>query len=966
MKLHSDLKSLTGTGGHTLAWLLILLVTCTFPLNAQKSSAKADAETLKLINGADDSKGKQSGALIVLKDYRMTINKKGLSTIVVRIVGKVYTKEAMGAYSQIPLGFNSYSEDAHLDLARIIHKDGTVTDVKKDAVQVKSSPEAQGLQYTDYKYLSFGLSGLEPGSAFEYKATVTQKIPVIEGEWFDNHWFVGMLRNLSPPYTPRIDPVLTSVYTLVVPKGTKFQYHISINSREPVKTTLKDEDVYQWTMSDLPELKIEEGMPSISKLSPVLIITSLKEWSQLDEWATRKILSKVEVTQAVVDKAKEITASTQDESEKIKLISHFVQNNIQYLYADLERGGYTPHSPDEILSSRYGDCKDQTILFISLLKAVGIIAYPALINPSNYDEYTVLPAPYFSHLIAYIPSDKQDKWLDMTSHVTPFPELFFPDKGRTAFIINGTGGRLTTTPIRGTTENISNFSLQTSIEKTTGKATFKIETRGNLSEILKLVFIASGQEKREELFKKLVNSYVDAAVIDNISFSDIQNPEEPFQVSISYHLDNLWNENEGDLSFGSHALIPLSLLANLDDQAVPTKRFNDLVREYQLTFKGSETYNPPTGDLLPVMVPSNDSISNDFYSFKRSFAREGKSITANWILNSYDTVIPKEKYISFPESIKALRSMANWTIRYVDPFYYARKVFQSDSPNNILAYTKTLLDRDSTNILALLLRGIAYDRLQRRENSISTFQQALRLDPQNKYAHIWIASALKASDKGALALQHITQAIRIDPKFFEAYLMRGALLMTQGQSDRAIADFDQAYKLDTTNTEILQIKATILTQLGRNHEALSSYMKMAEIDSTQSSVYSMMAEIYITMKKYNKAIEMYFKAIKNDGNNPVYFGNLGWAYYLANDDDKCIAYSNRAVALNPETYYAKYNIALANLRSGNIGEARKLYEGLKNMRIPYNYIIGARKDLNDLIAKGIFVEESKAILKEFF
>ena len=80
MKLHSDLKSLTGTGGHTLAWLLILLVTCTFPLNAQKSSAKADAETLKLINGADDSKGKQSGALIVLKDYRMTIN-KGLAPL---------------------------------------------------------------------------------------------------------------------------------------------------------------------------------------------------------------------------------------------------------------------------------------------------------------------------------------------------------------------------------------------------------------------------------------------------------------------------------------------------------------------------------------------------------------------------------------------------------------------------------------------------------------------------------------------------------------------------------------------------------------------------------------------------------------------------------------------------------------------------------------------------------------------
>jgi tRNA(Leu) C34 or U34 (ribose-2'-O)-methylase TrmL len=118
-------------------------------------------------------------------------------------------------------------------------------------------------------------------------------------------------------------------------------------------------------------------------------------------------LAKAEATEEIIAKAKEITAGKNDNYEKIKSIALFIQNNIQYIYADLERGGFTPHSPKEILAARYGDCKDQTILLIALLKAVGIESFPALINPYPFLEFTQLPIPDLPNFIL-IPDQIRD------------------------------------------------------------------------------------------------------------------------------------------------------------------------------------------------------------------------------------------------------------------------------------------------------------------------------------------------------------------------------------------------------------------------------------------------------------------------------------------------------------------------------------------------------------------------------
>ena len=47
-------------------------------------------------------------------------------------------------------------------------------------------------------------------------------------------------------------------------------------------------------------------------------------------------------------------------------------DEIEYVQADLNRGGFTPHFAEDVFNNRYGDCKDQSILLLSLLKCIDV------------------------------------------------------------------------------------------------------------------------------------------------------------------------------------------------------------------------------------------------------------------------------------------------------------------------------------------------------------------------------------------------------------------------------------------------------------------------------------------------------------------------------------------------------------------------------------------------------------------
>ncbi len=948
--------------------LICLFLSTSFTINGQKVSGKADPETLRLIQEATAEKGKETGAVIILKDYQMTINEKGQTRLVLRILGKVFTKEAMSDYNQIPLGYNSYYEEPSLDYARVIHNDGSIREVPKDAVQIKTTPESEGLQYTDSRYLSFALSGMEIGAAFDYQLTFTQKMPIVEGEWYDNHMFVNLLRSLSPPYIPRIDPTLTSKYTLLVPKGSKFQYHLYYGNAVPVKSNIGSQDEYQWVLTNLPSLKMEEAMPPLSTLTPILVLSSIDSWQKIDQWAFKKLSPKVEITDEIRTKATRLTSGENSNREKIKVISDFIQREIEYIYSDLDRGGYTPHPAGEIFKSRYGDCKDKSILLISMLKAVGIEAFPALLTPFPYDELYDVPTPLFTHMITCVPDSGRNIWLDMTSGVTPFPDLYFPDQGRMAFIIDGKGGRLTRTPAYDESKNVSDYLLDASFSGGKAQINMEITSSGVQCDILKSVFKGMPADMREQSLKMMIQSYAKNAGFDSIRISDLNNPDIPFRADLRYTIDSVWQKGQQEFSFGSHTLLPLSLLGNVEAQPSPAKRYNDFNAGYSYKVRGSERYEPPVKDLLPVNIPHRDSVKNDFFEYSQTFTGEGGAITAKWSFVNKNAVIPAEKYESYTEGLKSLREMISWNLTYVDPLSFIPSVIKSENPNKILSYCNELLKNDPHNILAFLLRGAVYNSSGQIDPALRVFREVIKIAPDNKYPYLYIVYPLISKGNLTLALENLGEAISLDHEFETALLTRSMIYSDQKLFDKALADLNQVLKINPHNAFYHQDKYNLLKKMGKETEALTFLEEAYKRDSTNDVLCSVLGEAYLSKDLYTKAIEIYYRAIRLDETKSINYGNLGWAYYKANNDQKSIEYSRKAIEIDPVAYYAIYNLGLANLRSGNINEARKIYSELKNEEhsITERVKKSAIQDLYDLRSTGVYGKEIKAILKDFF
>jgi len=110
------------------------------------------------------------------------------------------------------------------------------------------------------------------------------------------------------------------------------------------------------------------------------------------------------------------------------------------------------------------------------------------------------------------------------------------------------------------------------------------------------------------------------------------------------------------------------------------------------------------------------------------------------------------------------------------------------------------------------------------------------------------------------------------------------------------------------------------------------------------------------------------KAIRLNPRLPSSYGNLGWAYYKMDDDRKSIEYSGEAVSLDTTVYYARYNLALAHLRAGDLEYARELYQEMGDIErfVPKAQVQGAINDLKDLLSKGFHISEVRTILKEIF
>ena len=186
--------------------------------------------------------------------------------------------------------------------------------------------------------------------------------------------------------------------------------------------------VYRWHYSAAEVPTDPASLAPIDRV-PRVFPSSLPDWDAFGHVWASLIADKAAVTPPIQALADRLTAGVSDRREQAKRLYDWVGTNIRWVAIQIGNGTIVPHTADEVLSNGYGDCKDQVMLLIALMRAKDLAAEPVLINSGN--SYTLPGAAVvgaFTHCITYLP--EWGIYADTTAGGAPFGTLPFQDYGK--------------------------------------------------------------------------------------------------------------------------------------------------------------------------------------------------------------------------------------------------------------------------------------------------------------------------------------------------------------------------------------------------------------------------------------------------------------------------------------------------------------------------------------------------------
>ncbi len=190
---------------------------------------------------------------------------------------------------------------------------------------------------------------------------------------------------------------------------------IKCDSIEFLDTIIGSNREINITAKDIKVTEYDDYMPSWVLPSSYFNITSAESWAAVNIWAQKVFELKEEPKLDAV--FEEILEGNETQEEKITKIIKYVQNDIRYMGIESGIGSIKPFSPEQVVKQRFGDCKDKSLLLVSLLKQIGVKeAYPALVNVSLEQKTNDLfpSGQIFDHCITMFKYDSTEYWIDPT------------------------------------------------------------------------------------------------------------------------------------------------------------------------------------------------------------------------------------------------------------------------------------------------------------------------------------------------------------------------------------------------------------------------------------------------------------------------------------------------------------------------------------------------------------------------
>ncbi|MFH1317979.1 MAG: DUF3857 domain-containing protein, partial [Candidatus Omnitrophota bacterium] len=385
------------------------------------------------------SEVKDEAGIILSVNEKTEIREDNTSVSTSHVIEQVLAERGK-SLAEVEIGYDSTYERVSLEFARTVSPEGKVMYAGRENIRDVSRYLNFPL-YSNAKAFIVSMPMVEVGSFIEYKIKIQTSKLVNEDDF-------SVLYRLKEKY-----PIFKAEFTLNVSGGkdvnVKFfnQGNAGKHKLAPTVQQRKGRKIYTWKFNKVKPLIPEYNMPPVSEVNPAFLVSSFSSWDEIYGWWKSLYQDKFQLDEEVVKFVQELIDGADSDLEKAKRIYSFCAEQIRYVAVEYGDSGHEPHMAGDVFINRYGDCKDQAILLVAMLKSAGLKGYPVLI-PTR-DVYPIdkqFPSINFNHAISAVEIDGELIFMDPTASTTAFRNLPLGDQVRDVMVFKDDGWQITNTP----------------------------------------------------------------------------------------------------------------------------------------------------------------------------------------------------------------------------------------------------------------------------------------------------------------------------------------------------------------------------------------------------------------------------------------------------------------------------------------------------------------------------------------
>jgi len=408
------------------------------------------------------------------------------------------------------------------------------------------------------------------------------------------------------------------------------QFMVGKGGVEKVEKTSGKNSIITWTATDVPSVKSEGYMPPLADVGKTLHYSSMPNWQYVSDWYSDLAATKAKVdyeVKASVESLFPDGVSGISDKEKVTKIYEYIVNEIRYSSISFRQSGLVTQKASNVITTKIGDCKDVSTLFVAMCEEVGVDADLVLVNTRNNGQAAMeLPSIEFNHCIAKVNVDGQEQFVELTSDLYAFSTVSSSLEG--SFILeidpknNDIKPRLL--PRSSTMKNAiyrqGEVNLQAN-DMVVSKNCIKTGSRGAG---MRSIYRDNGEEARRKSMQEAISGEYANIKLNELEFGpSLENNADSVDYKYTYTVSNPYTK------IGSLQIVKVPLADGIEPiefLAVEERKYGvELWRYFGYSFAQEEIIVVmPEGKRL-AEKPDNVKISNALIDYELSFeVKDGK------------------------------------------------------------------------------------------------------------------------------------------------------------------------------------------------------------------------------------------------------------------------------------------------------------------------------------------------------